>query len=298
MSESTEQLNSGTAVATGGVCSIVAGEAVVEVSGKEATDSYSKVVYESDRESLNESFTVHDGIGFSFGKGRTTADSAVRIFSLREEIGDAPLEGIEGRYVYRFFKRAFDICFSALVLVCFCWLYAAIAIWIKVDDPKGPVIFKQERVGKNGKRFYMHKFRSMVVDAEDRLADLQHLNEKTGPVFKIKKDPRVTRAGYWLRKLSLASVIIGTPGDGESTKSLSRSANSSLDLQLCECRPGLCSTCNSHYKPFEFLSLGIFGGVPSLSRNLVGCNGFSPSEESAIRFSFLGFGKDGACAAW
>lgn len=174
----------------------MAGEAVVEVSGKEATDSYSKVVYESDRESLNESFTVHDGIGFSFGKGRTTADSAVRIFSLREEIGDAPLEGIEGRYVYRFFKRAFDICFSALVLVCFCWLYAAIAIWIKVDDPKGPVIFKQERVGKNGKRFYMHKFRSMVVDAEDRLADLQHLNEKTGPVFKIKKDPRVTRAGY------------------------------------------------------------------------------------------------------
>ena len=245
----------------------MAGEAVVEVSGKEATDSYSKVVYESDRESLNESFTVHDGIGFSFGKGRTTADSAVRIFSLREEIGDAPLEGIEGRYVYRFFKRAFDICFSALVLVCFCWLYAAIAIWIKVDDPKGPVIFKQERVGKNGKRFYMHKFRSMVVDAEDRLADLQHLNEKTGPVFKIKKDPRVTRAGYWLRKLSLASVIIGTPGDGESTKSLSRSANSSLDLQLCERRSGLCCADYPHYKPFEFLSVGVFrAGLRTLER--------------------------------
>ena len=157
----------------------------------------------SDREVLNESFTVHDGIGFSFGKGRTTADSATRMFSLREEIGDVPLTGIEKRYVYRFFKRSFDICFSALVLVCFCWLYAAIALWIKIDDPKGSVIFKQERVGKNGKRFYMHKFRSMVVDAEDRLADLQHLNEKTGPVFKIKKDPRVTRAGYWLRKLSL-----------------------------------------------------------------------------------------------
>lgn len=157
----------------------------------------------SDGEALNESFTVHDGIGFSFGRGRTTADSATRMFSLREEIGDAPLTGIEKRYVYRFFKRSFDICFSALVLVCFCWLYVGIAIWIKIDDPKGPVIFKQERVGKNGKRFYMHKFRSMVVDAEDRLVDLQHLNEKTGPVFKIKKDPRVTRAGYWLRKLSL-----------------------------------------------------------------------------------------------
>lgn len=157
----------------------------------------------SDREALNESFTVHDGIGFSFGKGRTTTDSATRMFSLREEIGDVPLTGIKKRYAYRFFKRTFDICFSALVLICFCWLYAGIAIWIKIDDPKGPVIFRQERVGKNGKRFYMHKFRSMVVDAEDRLADLQHLNEKTGPVFKIKKDPRVTRAGYWLRKLSL-----------------------------------------------------------------------------------------------
>lgn len=157
----------------------------------------------SDREALNESFTVHDGIGFSFDKGRTTAASAERMFSLRKEIGDVSLTGIEKRYVYRFFKRTFDICFSALVLVCFCWLYAAIALWIKVDDPKGPVIFKQERVGKNGKRFYMHKFRSMVVDAEDKLAGLQHLNEKTGPVFKIKKDPRVTRAGYWLRKLSL-----------------------------------------------------------------------------------------------
>lgn len=265
MSESTEQLNSGTAVATGGVCSIVAGEAVVEVSGKEATDSYSKVVYESDRESLNESFTVHDGIGFSFGKGRTTADSAVRIFSLREEIGDAPLEGIEGRYVYRFFKRAFDICFSALVLVCFCWLYAAIAIWIKVDDPKGPVIFKQERVGKNGKRFYMHKFRSMVVDAEDRLADLQHLNEKTGPVFKIKKDPRVTRAGYWLRKLSLAPVIIGTPGDGEPTKSLSHPENSSLDLQKCERRPGTSLGARHHYTSFQFLSFAVFGGPEGTS---------------------------------
>lgn len=157
----------------------------------------------SDREALNEGFTVHDGIGFSFGKGRTTADSAERMFSLREEIGDAPLTGIEKRYAYRFFKRSFDVCFSALVLICFCWLYAGIAIWIKIDDPKGPVFFKQERVGKNGKRFYMHKFRSMVVDAEDKLAKLQHLNEKTGPVFKIKKDPRVTRAGYWLRKLSL-----------------------------------------------------------------------------------------------
>ena len=215
---------------------------------------------------------------------------AARRASIREQVGGAPLEGIGGRRAYRFAKRAFDIIFSLLVLVCFCWLYALIAILVKADDPKGPVIFSQDRVGRDGRVFRMHKFRSMCVDAEDRLGELESLNEKSGPVFKIKDDPRVTRVGHWLRKLSLASVIIGTPGDGESTKSLSRSANSSLDLQLCECRPGLCSTCNSHYKPFEFLSLGIIGGVPSLSRNLVGCN--------AIRFSFLGFGKDGACAAW
>lgn len=115
----------------------------------------------------------------------------------------------------------------------------------------------------------MHKFRSMVVDAEDRLADLQHLNEKTGPVFKIKKDPRVTRAGYWLRKLSLASVIIGTPGDGESTKSLSRSAKSSLDLQLCERRPGLCCIAGLIITYLSFLSLAFFGGqVSALKRGL------------------------------
>lgn len=206
------------------------------------------------------------------------------------------------RYAYRFIKRLFDIVFSAAVIVVLFIPSIMLCVAICLDSPGFP-IYIQRRVGRistNGEivTFPMFKFRSMYKDADERLAELQHLNEADGPLFKIKDDPRVTKIGKFIRKHSLASVIIGTPGDGESTKSLSRSANSSLDLQLCECRPGLCSTCNSHYKPFEFLSLGIFGGVPSLSRNLVGCNGFSPSEESAIRFSFLGFGKDGACAAW
>lgn len=113
------------------------------------------------------------------------------------------LEGVDARLGYRFIKRAFDIVFSAAVLVLFCWLYAIIAILVKIDDPRGPVIFAQERVGKNGRIFKMHKFRSMVVDAEEHLDELQCLNEKTGPVFKIKDDPRVTRVGKWLRKLSL-----------------------------------------------------------------------------------------------
>ena len=94
------------------------------------------------------------------------------------------------------------------MLVCFSWLFALIAVLIKIDDPKGPVFFKQKRVGKldakgNPKYFTMYKFRSMCVDAESRLADLRELNEKTGPVFKIADDPRVTRVGKWLRKLSL-----------------------------------------------------------------------------------------------
>lgn len=128
---------------------------------------------------------------------------AARRASIREQVGGAPLEGIGGRWAYRLAKRAFDVVFSLLVLVCFCWLYAIIAILVKADDPKGTVIFSQERVGRDGRLFRMHKFRSMCVDAEDRLGELQGLNEKSGPVFKIKDDPRVTRVGHWLRKLSL-----------------------------------------------------------------------------------------------
>lgn len=129
--------------------------------------------------------------------------AAMRADRLKKEIGEEPITGIEDRLSYRFVKRAFDIVFSAAVLVFFCWLFAVIAILIKIDDPKGPVLFKQERVGKNGKTFNMYKFRSMCVDAEGRLAELRELNERTGPVFKIAEDPRVTRVGKWLRKLSL-----------------------------------------------------------------------------------------------
>lgn len=126
-----------------------------------------------------------------------------RIKRLKEEIGSEPIVGIEDRVAFRFIKRSFDIVFSAAVLVCFSWLFALIAILIKIDDPKGPVFFKQTRVGKNGKTFQMLKFRSMCVDAEAKLAELKELNEKTGPVFKIADDPRITRVGKWLRKLSL-----------------------------------------------------------------------------------------------
>lgn len=110
---------------------------------------------------------------------------------------------LKRRYAYRFVKRAFDIAFSLFVLVCFCWLFAIIAIVVKVDDPKGPVLFGQKRVTKDGREFTMYKFRSMCADAEERLAELKTLNEKTGPVFKMRDDPRVTRVGRLLRRVSL-----------------------------------------------------------------------------------------------
>ena len=147
--------------------------------------------------------TVRSGLAYDIDGGGVSAESSERARRLKEELGSVPVTGIEDRVAYRFVKRAFDIVFSAAVLVVFCWLYAIIAILIKVDDPKGPVFFKQTRVGKNGREFEMLKFRSMCVDAEEKLADLKELNEKTGPVFKIAEDPRITRVGKWLRKLSL-----------------------------------------------------------------------------------------------
>lgn len=119
------------------------------------------------------------------------------------EVSEAVRRLQKSRLGYRFTKRAFEIVFSAFVLVSFSWLFVIVAIAIKIDDPKGPVFFKQKRVGKDGKEFNMYKFRSMCVDAEDRLAELRELNEKSGPVFKIAADPRITRVGKWLRKLSL-----------------------------------------------------------------------------------------------
>lgn len=170
-----------------------------------------------------------------------------------------------GRLAYRALKRFFDIIFSLVVLVGLSWLYLIVAIAIKLDDPEGPVLFAQTRVGRDGREFRMWKFRSMYADAESRLESLMALNEKDGPVFKIADDPRITRVGRVIRKLSMAPVIIGTPGDGEPTKSLSHPENSSLDLQKCERRPGTSLGARHHYTSFQFLSFAVFGGPEGTS---------------------------------
>ena len=99
-------------------------------------------------------------------------------------------------------KGAFDFFFSLFVIILTFPILAGIAIAIKLDDG-GPIFFKQERVGLNGRRFFCYKFRTMVTNAEALKAQLMGQNEQEGPVFKIAMDPRVTRVGRFLRKTSL-----------------------------------------------------------------------------------------------
>ena len=100
------------------------------------------------------------------------------------------------------FKRVIDIVLSGAGIIVLSPILAAIAIAVKVSS-QGPVFFAQDRIGINGRKFKMLKFRSMVVNAEELKAKLAHLNEMSGPVFKITNDPRVTSVGRFLRKTSL-----------------------------------------------------------------------------------------------
>ncbi|MHB8170325.1 MAG: sugar transferase [Thermincolia bacterium] len=99
-------------------------------------------------------------------------------------------------------KRLIDIIASVLGLVIMAPLLLMVALAIKIENP-GPVIFKQKRVGKNGRVFDFYKFRSMVVNAEELREELAAANEVDGPIFKIKHDPRVTRVGRFIRKYSI-----------------------------------------------------------------------------------------------
>jgi exopolysaccharide biosynthesis polyprenyl glycosylphosphotransferase len=102
-------------------------------------------------------------------------------------------------------KRALDLVFSALFVMLTAPLWLIIAIAIKLDSP-GPVLFKQERAGKNGRPFKVYKFRSMVVGAEAEQQKLLAQNEASGPLFKMRDDPRRTRVGRFLRQTSLDQI--------------------------------------------------------------------------------------------
>lgn len=184
-----------------------------------------------------------------------------------------------GRWAYRFIKRAFDVLFSAFALVGFSWLFLIVVVAIKIDDPKGPVFFAQERVGRDGKTFRMYKFRSMCTDAEKRLAELQDLNEKDGPVFKIANDPRITRVGRVIRKLSIdelpqfINVLVG-------------------DMSVVGPRPPLPKEV-AEYTPRQAQRLSIRGGLTCYWQTR--CNRDSISFDEWVDLDLLYIKK---CSVW
>ena len=101
-----------------------------------------------------------------------------------------------------FYKRILDLAGGLSGFIILLLIYPFIGLAIKLNSP-GPVFFKQLRIGKNGRRFYLFKFRTMVMDAEAKKSELMKHNEMTGPIFKVEDDPRITSVGKFLRKTSL-----------------------------------------------------------------------------------------------
>ncbi len=133
-------------------------------------------------------------------------------------------EKVEKRYVYLFFKRMIDIVGSIIGLILASPLMIYVAYRIRKEEPKSPIIFSHTRVGKNGKTFKMYKFRSMCLDAEEKLEELLDQNEIEGAMFKMKEDPRVTKIGKAIRAKSidelpqLWNVLKGGRGTIETIK--------------------------------------------------------------------------------
>lgn len=155
-------------------------------------------------------------------------------------------EGKTIRTSYDITKRGIDFLCSFLGVIILSPVFIIVALLIKIDS-KGPVIFKQERVGLRGKTFYMYKFRSMVVNAEELKDKLHEKNEMSGPMFKMKEDPRITKVGKFIRKTSidelpqLVNVLKGEMSLVGPRPSLPKEVNEfeSWMLKRLEVKPGL-----------------------------------------------------------
>lgn len=146
-------------------------------------------------------------------------------------------------------KRGIDVLGGALGLVVSIPVLLPAAIAIRLDS-RGPIFFRQKRCGLYGRAFDLYKLRTMVVDAEDRKQDLLHLNEMSGPVFKIKNDPRVTTVGRWLRRFSIDEL----PQFWNVLRG---------DMSLVGPRPALPGEV-SHYQTFERRRLSMRPGLTCL----------------------------------
>ena len=109
----------------------------------------------------------------------------------------------QGRRLYRAARRFQDVLLAGAALAVLWPAMAAVALAVWLDSPGGSPFFVQQRVGQNGRLFRMYKFRTMVPDAEARLEQVLPCNEMDGPVFKMQRDPRVTRLGRWLRRAGI-----------------------------------------------------------------------------------------------
>jgi exopolysaccharide biosynthesis polyprenyl glycosylphosphotransferase len=117
-------------------------------------------------------------------------------------VGGRPYIGFAPAAKVSWLKRALDLVLASLCVAALLPLFGAVALAIKLDSP-GPIFYRQQRVGKHGRRFWMLKFRSMRQDADRLLDTLRAHNEASGPLFKMRRDPRITRVGRLLRRWSL-----------------------------------------------------------------------------------------------
>ena len=124
-------------------------------------------------------------------------------------------EVIASKRAYWILRRGQDIFFSVLALITLLPLMLIVALIIVIDSPGAGPIFTQTRVGRDGREFKLFKFRTMVPNAEEKLKELLKYNEMTGPAFKMKNDPRITRAGRFLRRSGidelpqLINILVG-----------------------------------------------------------------------------------------
>lgn len=183
---------------------------------------------------------VPDLFELSLNRVQFTNMTGVPVFSVRN---------LRISQVGQFLKRLLDLLTVLLLALPALLVTLLISILIKLDSP-GPVFFAQERVGKDGKLFRMYKFRSMVIDAEAQKAGLMELNDASGPIFKIKNDPRLTRAGRLIRRLSLDelpqfyNVLLG-------------------EMSMVGPRPPLLEEV-AQYQPWHRQRLAVKGGITGL----------------------------------
>ena len=138
----------------------------------------------------------------NISKDKRLLENEESVLLFHQRMGDSQLTMRQDTVSYRVIKRGVDIVGSILGLLLFLPIMLVIFLAIKFEDG-GSVFFAQIRVGKSGKRFWMYKIRSMCMDAEERMNEVQEKNEVQGPMFKMKNDPRITKVGKVIRRASL-----------------------------------------------------------------------------------------------